>query len=256
MFDYVMNPPVPGQLPAHLNHRWLRALYLMTKGRKPSKRYDDRATHRSYVYQHATQPRGRRFRWTAAQDLPDVHEAEAVRLRWESWRRVELHARVLAGESDGRIADRTGLTPEGVRAYHDLHFDVRPYLGKTSYIAEMALPSCVGMGPYLDGPILLLLGYSLGGDTVDKLKAFFVRRGGVRAVNRPSPTGSTNGGSGSSRWPRTHSASRPARTPPRTLSGSSALLGTWILTGYRHYLRGVGRPRRSSRRPSVSARPT
>jgi hypothetical protein len=81
-----------------------------------------------------------------AADLDDPISG-ALRLhRGDPVAKLEVEARLLAGQSIAEVADRCGLDPETVEAYEALFFDVADHLGRESYILHQAI------GPRLQDP--------------------------------------------------------------------------------------------------------
>lgn len=87
--------------------------------------------------------------------------------------RWEIEARLLAGESDERIAEVTGTSPEVVATYESLFFAVRERLDATMWILLNALSGPHAMAPCVaeDGLILRWLGWTGGSQVVDILTA-------------------------------------------------------------------------------------
>src|SRR5438067_11507186 len=110
------------------DRRFRRAKDLVTSNRPTSRRHDDadtielghflRAEHRS---QDDKSRALLERRWPAL-CIAALIAASDVPRRWE------LDARLLGGQSDENVAVACGMTPEAVRCYETVHFNVRDRL--------------------------------------------------------------------------------------------------------------------------------
>jgi hypothetical protein len=89
--------------------------------------------------------------------------------------RAEVEARLLGRQDDDSIAGLCGLSPAAVHLYHELCFEVRPYLQAEFYIFDKAIGRKAFYGLKLDDQdiLLKLAGYGLGALAVDQLLAYW-----------------------------------------------------------------------------------
>lgn len=71
---------------------------------------------------------------TTPQELAAAVEAAAGMAQESSWGRTVLEALLLAGHTDEEISARTGVAPQVVRLYAELHYDCRSHRGAWFYI--------------------------------------------------------------------------------------------------------------------------
>jgi hypothetical protein len=119
--------------------RWQRARHLVENGRYVSRHRDDDQTGRAVRYLRALQRcQGERGQERLARSYPDVH---AARLLHEEGGRTCLlvQARLLARQSPGAVAARTGVPADVVRAYEALFFNVLDRLGSRDWITSQAV---------------------------------------------------------------------------------------------------------------------
>ena len=103
-----------------------------------------------------------------------VLAASRLRSEGDARRRLELEARVLAGQPAGAIAARLGLPADVVEAFEKLFFDVRDRLDAPDYIAAVAIgPALHRHGLVVDdaGTLLKVIGYGYGPHVLDVLMA-------------------------------------------------------------------------------------
>jgi hypothetical protein len=151
------------------DRRLRRCQHLVEHGREPLAADDD-ATREGWGFFCALRRcRTEEDRERLAHGHPAVAAAHDFALTAGPLRRAELEARLLGEEGDEVIAAKMGLAPATVAAFHDLHFNVRPYLGADSYIVNVVLGSKALGVIDADDPALLmkLFGYGLGGPGVD-----------------------------------------------------------------------------------------
>ena len=170
MVDQTMfsDPTDPWPAPAR---RWLRAGYLLRHGRWPMRR-DDAATREAWQFRRGLgRCRGEADRARLARRFPTLAEAHRLYRSAEPLRRAELEARLLAGEDDGTVGAKMGLSAPGVAMYHDVFFDIRPRLGADFYILDGVLRGQAWYVPDPDdhGLLLKLFAYQLGAPFIDKL---------------------------------------------------------------------------------------
>src|SRR5262249_23286592 len=115
-----------------LPRRRLRVEYLLAHGRRPGLRPDDRLTGTGFrflwAYQRCSDDAARA---RLARRHPALAEAHAFFSTATPLARAEVEARLLAGQDDGGIAARCGLSAEAVMWFHDVFYDVRPCLHAT-----------------------------------------------------------------------------------------------------------------------------
>src|SRR5262249_39018577 len=87
----------------------------------------------------------------------------------------EVEARLLAGEDDGAVAARCGLSAAAVAWYHDLFYDVRPWRHARDYITNVVIGPKAHAGLTEDDADVLLEGFGYLGRTAvpDPLVASF-----------------------------------------------------------------------------------
>jgi hypothetical protein len=108
---------------------------------------------------------------SSARPDPAILGAYRVRSSGDPRTRMELEARVLAGQAPGEIAARLGLTHDVVEAYQRLHFDVRDRLGSTGYIVGTVIAHTLHEG-FAAGDIesiLKVFAYGYGPVVLDTL---------------------------------------------------------------------------------------
>jgi hypothetical protein len=156
-------------------HRWLRALYLLQHRRSPTPK-DDRLTHKAYAFiRDWRRCRNDVQRDQLARTQPALAEAHRFYQTASLRQRAEVEARLLGRQDDDSIAGLCGLSPAAVHLYHELYFEVRPYLHAEFYIFDKAIGRKVHYGLTLDDHDLLLklAGYGLGSVAVDQLLAYW-----------------------------------------------------------------------------------
>ena len=96
-----------------------------------------------------------------AREAPDLVEAHSVYTSDPPMRRWEVEARLLGGGDDNAIAARCGLSAAGVRAFHDLFYEVRPHLQAGMYVTNVLIGEKVhyGLKPDNHEQLLKLFGY-------------------------------------------------------------------------------------------------
>jgi hypothetical protein len=167
--QYLPNEDDPWKDPAR---RWRRCQYLLEHHRRPNSSKDDVVTWEAWRYlQDLARCRDDADRKQVAGDFPAVAEAHHLFTVAEPMRRAEVEARLLAQESDEEVADKCCLSPAGVACYHEVFFNVRPYLETRGYIVNVVLGSKVHYGMTPDDRELLLkmYGYYMGPLMVDEL---------------------------------------------------------------------------------------
>jgi hypothetical protein len=138
-----------GRLPARLDDRWVR------RARRVLSTLDESGGDLDHPRVTAVDP--------AVAGAYGLHSVGDARLR------IEVEARLLAGQDDAAIASRVGLGIDDVGAYDRLFFDVREHLERTDWIAAVVF------GPRLfDGTgagdlelAARLVGYNLGPVALD-----------------------------------------------------------------------------------------
>jgi hypothetical protein len=176
MFDRTMfsDPTDPWPEPAR---RWLRAGYLLRHRLWPFWSRDDPATWAAWRFRRGLRRcRGAAARRRLARRYPALAEAHGLYRSAEPLRRAELEARLLAGEDDGTIGAKMGLSAAGVAAFHTTFFAVRPRLAHPHYVLGVVLGGgrvYYAPDPADHGLLLKLFGYHMGGHYVDVLLGYF-----------------------------------------------------------------------------------
>lgn len=153
--------------------RWERAQNLIADRRHWSSRRDDKWTHLAMAYLRAAQrcaPR-RAVGWLA-REFPDVHAAHQLHDQGGR-RRLEIEARLLAGQPFDDVAERSAVPTAIVQTYEALFFQVLDRLGARDWILLHAIgqgrademnASLLRKFAYFGGPLLLgaVLPYLVG----------------------------------------------------------------------------------------------
>jgi hypothetical protein len=168
----------PAQLDPFIDPAWRhrRAVYLVAAGRKPDHPRDDDRSRAAWRGHHASVAcADDAQREALRRHIPDVCDAYGFHNTAEPFRKAELEARLLAGQDDGVIGARIGLSPEAVLAYHDVFFCVRPRLRAENYIRSVVLGAKIHQGLSEDdrGTILKLVGFTMGQLAIDDLLEFY-----------------------------------------------------------------------------------
>jgi hypothetical protein len=158
--EFLPNPHDPFKDP---RWRWRRCGYLLQHGRRPVSDLDDDTTRQAWLFRRALEPhcRDEADRQQLAREVPDLFEAHSVYTSDPPMRRWEVEARLLGGGDDDAIAARCGLSAAGVRAFHDLFYEVRPHLQAGSYVINVLIGEKVhyGLKPDDHEQLLKLFGY-------------------------------------------------------------------------------------------------
>jgi hypothetical protein len=171
--SYLPSPHDPFRPP---QRRLLRCRYLLEHGRRPHPRLDDPQTRTAFQFLRAYQRcRDEDARRRVARQRPALAEAHAFYSTATSLARSEVEARLLAGAGDDAVAGRCGLSAAAVAWFHDLFFDVRPYLKARDYIVNVVIgPKAHADLSEDDAETLLRLFAYLGGTHVlDSLIDYF-----------------------------------------------------------------------------------
>jgi hypothetical protein len=120
------------------DRHWLRAADLAARCEPASGPYDDVWTARALRLATALHQAGAGGQ-PPSPEMGPYREAHDLYMDKDSLRRWEVEARLLAGESDKEIAARCGLTPEAVRCYHGVYFNVRDFLEIDGYILAVVI---------------------------------------------------------------------------------------------------------------------
>jgi hypothetical protein len=161
-----LDPRDPFQSP---DRRLRRCQYLVEHDREPLAADDD-ATREGWGFLCALRRcRTAEDRERLAHGHPAVAAAHDFTLTAGPLRRAELEARLLGAEDDEVIAAKMGLAPAAVAAFHDIYFNVKPFLRADGYIVNVVLGGRPHVALDADDPALLmkLFGYGLGGPGVD-----------------------------------------------------------------------------------------
>jgi hypothetical protein len=175
MFNRLRFLPSPHDADQEPGHRWLRALYLLEKRRSPTPK-DDSLTRDACAFIRAW----RRCRNDAQRELlararPTLAEVHRFYETAPLLQRAEVEARLLGRQDDDSIAGLCGLSSAAVHLYHELCFEVRPYLQAEFYIFDKAIGRKAFYGLKSDDQdiLLKLAGYGLGALAVDQLLAYW-----------------------------------------------------------------------------------
>ena len=191
--------------------RWVAANQLCMQGAKSSSRIDDPWVSRAMA--HLTFAKGKeKGQANGRPALPDQEIIGALKLLQEEprRRRMELEALLLTTESLTEIAQRFQLPIQTLACFHDLFFDVRPYLHARDWIVLRA----IGTG-YAEGSV------SMPRESIWKMAAYC---GGPRALdiivavtmNEPLPE-----------WLRPMLAERPAYEETRIRLLAKLAVAAW-----------------------------
>jgi hypothetical protein len=182
MFVATMHLPDPHDPCKDPAWRWLRCGYLLDHGRQPL-RQDD-ATRQVWPFRRALERcRSDADRKQLASVYPGFAAAQAV-YTGEPLKRWALEARLLAGDSDDAIAARSGVSVQGVEAYHNLFYEVRPHLHADTYVVTVpiGLKAHYGLTTNDHEPLLKLFGYAYGSAGVDAMLDFLTNPPAVPAT--------------------------------------------------------------------------
>jgi hypothetical protein len=175
MFNPLQFLPSPHDADQEPGHRWFRALYLLEHQHSPTPK-DDTLTHNAYDFIRAWRCcRSDAQREQLARTQPAMAEAHRFYETASLRQRAEVEARLLGRQDDESIAGLCGLSPAAVHLYHELYFEVRPYLQAEFYVFDQAIGRKVHYDLKLDDHdiLLKLAGYGLGAVAVDQLLAYW-----------------------------------------------------------------------------------
>jgi hypothetical protein len=170
--NFLSNPHDALQEPCH---RWLRCRYLLEYRRPPTSQDDVITQNACAFFRGWRHCRNDAEREHLACAHPALAEAHQFYQNASSLQRAEVEARLLAGQDDERIAGSCKLSPAAIRIFHELYFEVRPYLQAECYIFSLAIGPKVHHGLRSDDRdvLLKLAGYTQGAGAVDRLLAYF-----------------------------------------------------------------------------------
>jgi transcriptional regulator with XRE-family HTH domain len=155
----------PGNPFKEPDRRHRRCQYLLEYSRWPSPTLDD-DTIRDYwrFLRDLRRFPGHMNRERLTQQYPGIALAHRFFIQASPLKRAEREARLLARQSDDVIAEKCSLTAAAVGAFHDLFYEVRPFLQAEAYILNIALGPKVHQGLRSDDHELLLklTGYTMG----------------------------------------------------------------------------------------------
>jgi hypothetical protein len=169
---YLDNPHDPLQEP---DRRHRRCQFLLEHGWPPTSKDDD-ITRDAWGFRRDLQRCSNDAdRERLARSYPALAQVHLFAQNATMLQRAELEARLLASESDEFIAGRCNLPRAAVHLYHELFFEVRPYLQAECYILHVAIGPKVHHGLRSDDRdvFLKLAGYTQGAGAVDRLLAYF-----------------------------------------------------------------------------------
>ena len=148
-----------------LDHRWLRAGWLLQNGLPPAPKHDDRWVGQALHFRSALDGCSDEVgELELADAMPAIfqayalHRAEPPLLRWA------VEARILSGEPFAEIARKCALLPEAVAAYEALFFAVGDKLDAGTWIMCQVIgrKAFVGLTENDVDTWWKLLGYTLG----------------------------------------------------------------------------------------------
>jgi hypothetical protein len=158
--EFLSSPHDPFKDPSW---RWRRCGYLLQHSRRPISDLDDDTTRQAWLFRRALEQycHDETDRQQLAREAPDLVEAHSVYTSDPPMRRWEVEARLLGGGDDDAIAARCGLSAAGVRAFHDLFYEVRPHLQAGMYVTNVLIGEKVhyGLKPDNHEQLLKLFGY-------------------------------------------------------------------------------------------------
>lgn len=127
--------------------RWERARWLREKGRYARKGKDDSATVTAKQFQaEYDRVKDDLDEARLADKYPGIYHAMQLHQREDMDTRWSLEARVLGRQDVDGIAKKCRTTPEVVRWYELLFFDVRDELDHTDYVANVVMGRSIHMG--------------------------------------------------------------------------------------------------------------
>src|SRR5208282_381520 len=145
-------------------------------GCQPSPRYDDEITQQAWQFFHSlSYSQDNKSRQLLTDRFPAIAEAHRFFTTAKPIRRAELEARLLANDADDQaIALKLDLSPEAVAAYHDIYFNVRPFLHADVFIVLTVFGTKAHYGlTEKDSPLILkMLGYQMGSLVIDEFLAY------------------------------------------------------------------------------------
>lgn len=122
------------------NWRWQRAQALCHTNRPSSRLRDDVAVLKAREFLLAHEKCDDEWQLLALSErYPALYPAREIYARPEQGQRGELEARLLTGDTPEEVAASMGLSPELVRWYEQLFFQVRDRLGNVSWIIHQVL---------------------------------------------------------------------------------------------------------------------
>ncbi len=149
-----------------LDHRWQLARCLVENPMPVRPRWIDAWTRRARRFHRIRQKRldlSRRFH----PDRVDAEIHQALQIQHQPRRRLELEARLLAGQDDDTIAQRLELPPDLVELYDRLFFDVRDHRNGRDFILARILGSGPARGQLSREQVVHLIAYMRGPVVVD-----------------------------------------------------------------------------------------
>lgn len=142
-----MLPPSPHDPFKAPDWRWQRARWLRERGRYVRKSVDDKQTAVAKRFQaEMEKSRDDLDEARLAEKYPGVYHATRIFRRDDMDTRWSLEARVLGRQDPEGIARKCRTTPEVVRWYESLFFDVRDELEHTDYIVNVVMGRAAHMG--------------------------------------------------------------------------------------------------------------
>jgi hypothetical protein len=158
--EFLPNPHDPFKDP---RWRWRRCGHLLQHSRRPISDLDDDTTRQAWLFRRALEQycHDETDRQQLAREAPDLVEAYHLYTSDPPMQRWEVEARLLGGGDDDAIAARCGLSAAGVRAFHDLFYEVRPRLQAGMYVINVLIGEKVhyGLKPDDHEQLLKLFGY-------------------------------------------------------------------------------------------------
>jgi len=149
-----------------LDWRWCLARLLTGPTVGFGRRWTDAWVRRAEQFVRVSARRAAPPRRRAREPDPVVAAALDLRAAGGPNRRLEVEARLLAGQGYDEVASRCGLDPEAVEAYERLFFAVLDRLGAEDFIVFSAMPGLsIGTGPPSVATLIRSFGY-FGGPCV------------------------------------------------------------------------------------------
>jgi hypothetical protein len=155
--------------------RWRRAAILLDQG-EPFSVADDHAVREATAFLRAWRDcKNDADRQRLALDMPALYGAHQLYLAADALVKEEAEARLLTDEPYAQIAEKCGLTPDVVAAFHNTFFDVRDRLHAEGYVFHQVIgpKAHAGLTEADVDVILKLYAYAGGPLVVDALVRYY-----------------------------------------------------------------------------------